>query len=200
VIARVLHVKRSQGHARWRGSSKVGFVFYIWFGNNSTLKPDSRKLLNASFLSLLRTYILSPPTASPPDGLVTLLQSPRIRKVDVNQLDAASGTTLLHEAAKRKDLRVVELAIGAGADVFVRDRRGRGVIDSAGRDDRVKAYLRQFTNQNTALLESQASQTEEPAMKGYLTKYGNLAKGYNTRWFVLKNGMLSCKYQISGGC
>jgi hypothetical protein len=115
-------------------------------------------------------------------------------------LDAASGTTLLHEAAKRKDLRVVELAIGAGADVFVRDRRGRGVVDSAGRDDRVKAYLRQFTNQNTALLESQASQTEEPAMKGYLTKYGNLAKGYNTRWFVLKNGMLSCKYQISGGC
>lgn len=139
---------------------------------------------------------MSAPTASAPDGLITLLQSPRIRKVDINQLDAASGTTLLHESAKRKDLRLVELAIRAGADVFVRDRRGRGVVDSAGKDDRVKAYLRQFTNQNTTLLETQTSQTEEPSMKGYLTKYGNLAKGYNTRWFVLKNGMFSCRWFI----
>lgn len=111
--------------------------------------------------------------------------------MDINQLDASSGSTLLHEAAKRKDLRLVELAIRAGADVFVRDRRGRGVAEGAGRDDRVKVFIRQFTNQDTTLLDVPVPQTE-PAMKGYLTKYANVAKGYNSRWFVLKDGMLSC--------
>ncbi|KAJ3967976.1 Oxysterol-binding protein-domain-containing protein [Lentinula raphanica] len=30
-----------------------------------------------------------------------------------------------------------------------------------------------------------------PPLKGYLLKYTNLAKGYNTRWFVLRGGVLS---------
>lgn len=72
-----------------------------------------------------------------------LLSSPRIRLVDLSYLDDASGRTLLHEAARRKDLRLIELAVRAGADIFVRDRRGRAVYDSAGKDDRVRAFLRQ---------------------------------------------------------
>lgn len=82
-----------------------------------------------------------------------------------------------------------------GADVFVRDRRGKGVAEGAGKDDRVKVFLRQFTNQDTTLLEGPnngANASEPPSMKGYLTKYVNVAKGYGTRWFVLKDGMLSC--------
>src|SRR5258707_3386693 len=31
-----------------------------------------------------------------------------------------------------------------------------------------------------------------PTLKGYLNKYTNVARGYSTRWFVLKNGTLSC--------
>ena len=42
-----------------------------------------------------------------------------------------------------QDLRLVELAVRAGADVFARDRNGKAVCDSAGKDDRVKAFLRQ---------------------------------------------------------
>lgn len=34
---------------------------------------------------------------------------------------------------------------------------------------------------------------EPPSLKGYLNKYTNVAKGYNTRWFVLRDGILSCK-------
>lgn len=86
---------------------------------------------------------MSPPNERMSDTLVNLLSSPRIRHVDLSYLDDSSGTTLLHEAAKRKDLRGVELAIRAGADVFVRDRRGRNVIESVGKDDRVKVFLRQ---------------------------------------------------------
>ncbi|KAG8822739.1 hypothetical protein FRC17_009468 [Serendipita sp. 399] len=152
---------------------------------------ESRSLLNANYLSLLRSYIMSPKNASPPEALLKLLKSARIRNIDLNQLDASSGISLLHEAVKRKDLPLIELAARAGADVFVRDRRGRGLMEIVGKDDRTKAYLRQFTNQDTTLLEPTNTQIEEPTMRGYLTKYGNMAKGYNTRWFVLKDGMLS---------
>ncbi|KAI0353218.1 hypothetical protein OH77DRAFT_1427627 [Trametes cingulata] len=150
---------------------------------------DSRAFLTASYRSLLRTYILSPPSAPPPEALVKLLSSPRIRLVDLSYLDDASGRTLLHEAARRKDLRLIELAVRAGADIFVRDRRGRAVYDSAGKDDRVRAFLRQFTNQDNSLIAEPSA--DPPELRGYLNKYTNVAKGYNTRWFVLHNGVLS---------
>lgn len=104
---------------------------------------DSRAFLDASYRSLLRTYVLSAPVNPAPVALVALLEAPRIRLVDLGYLDDASGSTLLHEAARRKDLRVIELAVRAGADVFVRDRRGKSVADAAGKDDRVKTFLRQ---------------------------------------------------------
>ncbi|KAI0074811.1 hypothetical protein K474DRAFT_1647551 [Panus rudis PR-1116 ss-1] len=150
---------------------------------------DSRAFLNASFKSLLRAYVLSPPTEKMPEALNKILSSPRARHLDLSYLDDASGTTLLHEAAKRKDLKGVELAIRAGADVFMRDRRGRTVVDVVGKDDRVKVFLRQFANQDSTLIEPPS--TEPPEHKGYLNKYTNVAKGYGTRWFVLKNGVLS---------
>jgi oxysterol-binding protein 1 len=71
------------------------------------------------------------------------LKSPRVKLLDLSYMDDVTGTTLLHEAAKRKDLRLVELAVQAGADVFVRDRRGKTVSEGAGKDDRVKVFLRQ---------------------------------------------------------
>lgn len=99
--------------------------------------PESRALLNASYLSLLRTYTSSPANSPVSEALLKMLQSPRIRNVDLNQLDASSGGALIHEAVRRKDLRLIELAVRSGADVFVRDRRGRGVVELAGKDDRM---------------------------------------------------------------
>ena len=104
---------------------------------------DSRALLNASYRSLLHAYTVSSPSTPAPEALIKLLSTPRIRLVNLSYLDDTSGVTLLHEAAKRKDLRLVELAVRAGADVFVRDRKGRPVYDSAGKDDRVRVFLRQ---------------------------------------------------------
>jgi len=49
------------------------------------------------------------------------------------------------------------------------------------------------TNRNTALIEPQPA-GEPGVMKGYLNKYANVAKGYSTRWFVLKDGILSCTH------
>ncbi|GJE89289.1 oxysterol-binding protein-domain-containing protein [Phanerochaete sordida] len=150
---------------------------------------DSRALLEASYHSVLHHYVMSPSSEKPPDALIAMLSCPRIRHVDLSYLDESTGTTLLHEAAKRRDLRLVELAVRAGADVFARDRRGRGVGEHLPKDDRVRVFLRQFTNQDTTLLDQ--SSTEPVELKGYLNKYTNVAKGYNTRWFVLKQGVLS---------
>ncbi|KAK7052593.1 Oxysterol-binding protein [Favolaschia claudopus] len=190
---------------------------------------DSRTFLNASYRSLLRSYILSPPPTGspslshpsspqligqtqgqPPPALIALLSSPRAKHLDLGYLDDASGRTLLHEAARRRDLRLLELAVRAGADVFVRDRRGKlpgqgsggdgsgTVITKAGRgssagDSEVKAFLRQLTNQDAALLQQSPAVAPRapPAHRGYLNKYTNVAKGWNTRWFVLKEGVLS---------
>ncbi|KAH9920538.1 Oxysterol-binding protein-domain-containing protein [Epithele typhae] len=152
---------------------------------------DSRAILTASYRSLLRSYILSSSSAPPTDALIQILSSPRIRLVDLSYLDDSSGRTLLHEAARRKDLRLVELAVRAGADVFVRDRKGRPVYDSAGKDDRVRVFLRQFTNQDNSLIAEPSTSLEPPELRGYLNKYTNVARGYNTRWFILHQGVLS---------
>ena len=110
---------------------------------------DSRQILDAKFISLLHTYVLSQPTAPPPPELITILETPRARLLDLSQQEQTNGTTLLHEAARRKDLRLVELAIRAGADVFCRDRRGRSINDVAGKDDRVKVFLRQCKHRSS---------------------------------------------------
>jgi len=107
------------------------------------IDSDSRSFLNASYRSLLRSYILSPLSDPPVPGLIQLLESPRVTFLDLSYLDDDSGTSLLHEAARRKDLRLIELTVRAGADVFVRNRKGKMAHEGAGKDDRVKVFLRQ---------------------------------------------------------
>ncbi|KAJ7087915.1 Oxysterol-binding protein-domain-containing protein [Mycena belliarum] len=165
---------------------------------------DSRAFLNASYRSLLRSYILSPMPAGsaqsspqpgqvqPPAALLALLSSPRAAHIDLAYLDDASGSALLHEAARRRDLRLLELAVRAGADVFARDRRGK--LPGGGKDEKVKVFLRQLTNQDASLIRAANAgpgALEPPVLRGYLNKYTNVAKGYNTRWFVLKDGVIS---------
>ena len=134
-----------KGEGYGQGNQRCVRVFILDI-HSLNFSIDSRTFLTASFRSLLRTYVMSSPNERMPEALVTLLSSPRIRLVDLSYLDDSSGTTMLHEAAKRKDLRGIELAVRAGADVFVRDRRGRNVIESVGKDDRVKVFLRQCTS------------------------------------------------------
>lgn len=131
------------GKGQGRRPRNQGYVYCSSHSAPPHAALDSRTLLNASYRSLLRTYILSPPNERPPDALVALLSSPRIRLVDLSYLDDSTGTTLLHEAARRRDLRMVELAVRAGADVFVRDRKGRAVTDGLSKDNRVRVFLRQ---------------------------------------------------------
>ncbi|KAF8344941.1 Oxysterol-binding protein-domain-containing protein [Amanita rubescens] len=132
------------------------------------------------------SYILSPLTNPP----TVPHRSPPAKFIDLSYLDEDSGTSLLHEAARRKDLRLIELAVRAGADVFVRNRKGKTAYEGAGKDDPVRVFLRQYANHDNTLIH--ASPFDQlPTLKGYLNKYTNVAKGYSTRWFVLRGGILS---------
>ena len=52
-------------------------------------------------------------------------------------------------------------------------------------------------NHDATLIQNQVLSSQPPSLQGYLNKYTNVAKGYNTRWFVLKDGVLSCKRPFS---
>lgn len=137
------HVKTWLEGKRFLGLSTVLVIPYVSQLLTNQSIPDSRSFLNASYRSLLRSYILSPLSSPPSPALIQLLESPRVSFLDLSYLDDDSGSSLLHEAARRKDLRLIELTVRAGADVFVRNRKGKMAHEGAGKDDRVKVFLRQ---------------------------------------------------------
>jgi ankyrin repeat protein len=109
------------------------------------LTADSRAALQVRYMSLLAAYVASPlSSAEEANNIVKFLDQPRAENVNLNALDDRTGTSLLHEAARRRDLRLVEMAVKRGADVFVRDRRGRRALEGdKGADERIRAYLKQ---------------------------------------------------------
>lgn len=141
--------------------------------------------------------------------------------LDVNALElatepatVASGGTLLHEAARNKDLQLAQLLLLHGADPFRRDRKGK-LPQDVTKDDRTKSILKkspaaaaaQRGVQEKAILGSAPGPTpdgeqgkDSREMKGYLKKWTNYTSGYKLRWFVLEDGVLSYyKHQDDAG-
>ncbi|KAG6054640.1 hypothetical protein E4U17_003619 [Claviceps sp. LM77 group G4] len=161
--------------------------------------------------------------------LANVLEEPRLKTVvDINSPEFASepvtvqtGGTLLHEAARKRDTQLIEVLLLHGGDPFRRDRKGK-LPQSVTHDDNVKAILKkspaavaaQRGIQEKAVLGHAASQgagfsagsadlmagRESREMKGYLKKWTNYRKGYQLRWFVLEDGVLSYyKHQDDAG-
>lgn len=148
------------------------------------------------------------------DALQKLLEDPRLENVlDVNGAELAtepstvqSGGSLLHEAARNRDLRLIQLLLMHGADPFRRDRRGKLPQDIT-KDEKTRGILKkspaaaaaQRGIQEKAVLGSSTSPGAESTpggkegreMKGYLKKWTNYTSGYKLRWFVLEDGVLS---------
>jgi hypothetical protein len=150
--------------------------------------------------------------------LEELLVEPRVEGcLDVNALELAtdqitlhSGGTLLHEAARKKDIQLAQVLLMHGADPFRRDRRGK-LPQDVTKDDRTRGILKkspaaavaQRGIQEKAILGTSPGQTRSPTtgisegskdareMKGYLKKWTNYTSGYKLRWFVLEDGVLS---------
>jgi oxysterol-binding protein 1 len=156
-----------------------------------------------------------------------VLEEPRVKTVlDINGGEFASdvttiqsGGTLLHEAARKKNTALIQVLLLHGADPFRRDRRGK-LPQDVTKDDNTRAMLKrspaavaaQRGIQEKAVLgnASQQNSTAAPGdalagkegreMKGYLKKWTNYRKGYQLRWFVLEDGVMSYyKHQDDAG-
>lgn len=125
-------------------------------------------------------------------ALKALFADPRTAAlIDINHQDPIGGLTVLHEAARRGQLDVVKWLLDKGADVFIRDRRGKLAIEGT-KDDKVKAMIKQFTKAaEPSALTTYTTPGEAPKMQGFLHKWTNFATGFKTRWFVLDRGVLS---------
>ncbi|KAI1778879.1 oxysterol binding protein [Hypoxylon cercidicola] len=153
------------------------------------------------------------------DTLGQVLEEPRVKTIlDINSIElpcepitVQTGGTLLHEAARKKDTKLIQALLLHGADPFQRDRKGK-LPQQVTNDDITRAMLKrspaavaaQRGIQEKAVLGHATSQGgpssavtgdalvgREPQMKGYLKKWTNYRKGYQLRWFVLENGVLS---------
>lgn len=153
------------------------------------------------------------------ETLGQVLEEPRVKTIlDINSTElpsdldtVQSGGNLLHEAARRKDTKLIQTLLLHGADPFQRDRKGK-LPQDVTKDDVTRAMLKrspaavaaQRGIQEKAVLGHAAATSaaapaaagepvggREPTMKGYLKKWTNYRKGYQLRWFVLENGVLS---------
>lgn len=162
------------------------------------------------------------------NSLGEILEEPRVKTVlDINggeftsdPITVQAGGTLLHEAARKKNIELIQVLLLHGADPFRRDRKGKLPQDYT-KDDATKAMLKkspaavvaQRGIQEKAVLGNASHQgavnanpsdalagKEGREMQGYLKKWTNYRKGYQLRWFTLEDGILSySKHQDDAG-
>ncbi|KAL8776927.1 MAG: hypothetical protein Q9194_002843 [Teloschistes cf. exilis] len=152
------------------------------------------------------------------------LEDSRVENVlDVNGGELAtdlstiqSGGTLLHEAARKRDSKLIQILLLHGADPFRRDHWGK-LPQDVTKDDRTRAILKRSPaaaaaqrgiQEKVVLGNPSAPATTDGSpggkdsreIKGYLKKWTNYTSGYKLRWFVLEDGVLSYyKYQACRG-
>lgn len=159
-------------------------------------------------------------------SLEELLSEGRVRStLDINGTELATdpvttadGGSLLHEAARKKDIKLAQLLLLNGADPFRRDRKGK-LPQDVTKDDKTRAILKkspaaaaaQRQIQEKTILGDSAQAAGVPSdggpgskdsreMKGYLKKWTNYTGGYKLRFFVLEDGVLSYyKHQDDAG-
>ena len=149
----------------------------------------------------------------------TLLEIPRVKGLlDLNTLEPPTngGSTLLHDAARKKDIKLIEILLLHGADPFRRDKKGKLPQDVI-KDEKTKNVLKKSEAAKAAArgieeravlgsaaeavsgaptmgadgLSSSIGGKEGRETKGYLKKWTNYTTGYKLRWFVLEDGVLS---------
>ncbi|CAH7671926.1 hypothetical protein PPACK8108_LOCUS6777 [Phakopsora pachyrhizi] len=75
------------------------------------------------------------------DQLYRFILRPRSKVIDLNLKEEQSGTTVLHEAARRNDINLIKLAINRGAEVFANNCKNKMPSDITT-DKRVKNLFR----------------------------------------------------------
>lgn len=137
-------------------------------------------------------------------ALDKLLSEPRAGALlDLNGHDPDTGSTVLHDYVRKKNLNMVRFLLDHGADPLRRDSKGQ-LPSSICKDDAIKKVLKaamkdqqiipddkQNSSGPTGAPSSSGPITSPPFVEGYLNKWTNFTGGYKLRWFVLKDGVLS---------
>lgn len=146
-------------------------------------------------------------------ALEDLLSIPRAATLlDINGQDPDTGSTVLHDFVKSRNIPMIEFVLSHGGDPLRRNFKGVLPIDTT-KDEQIRSLLKQATKSQTVIIQTPNSQAlassagsssgdaigEEdtytnapaPSMKGFLKKWTNFTGGYKLRWFVLENGVLS---------
>ncbi|KAL1924036.1 uncharacterized protein VTP21DRAFT_7071 [Calcarisporiella thermophila] len=121
------------------------------------------------------------------EALKELFSHSRAGLLNINDQDPATGYTILHEAAARRNIEMVRFCISCGADVLIRDKKGKLARDLT-KDSKIRAVLKDIPD--IAIIQT-LSPGEAPRLEGILNKWTNVIGGYKPRWFVLENGILS---------
>jgi oxysterol-binding protein 1 len=106
----------------------------------------------------------------------------------MNRLDIETGSTFLHDAARRGDKRLVEILLANGADPIRRDRKSKLPYEVT-KDAEIRNILR--ASKPAKANSANMTPGEPISQKGYLKKWTNYATGSKLRWFVLDNTTLS---------
>lgn len=154
--------------------------------------------------------------------LESVLEDSRVENVlDVNGGELAtdpstvqSGGTLLHEAARKRDSKLIQILLLHGADPFRRDHWGK-LPQDVTKDDRTRIILKKspaaaaaqrgiqekvvLGNPSAPATDGSPGGKDSREIKGYLKKWTNYTSGYKLRWFVLEDGVLSY-YKYQGIC
>jgi len=123
------------------------------------------------------------------DKIQSILKQSRAKAfLHMNRVDPDTGSTFLHDAARKGDKRLVEILLENGADAIRRDRKGKLPFEVT-KDQEIRSILR--ASQPVKASSATAAPGEPISQKGYLKKWTNYARGSKLRWFVLDNTTLS---------
>lgn len=108
-------------------------------------------------------------------GLEELLSIPRAATLlDINGQDPDTGSTVLHDFVKARNIPMVEFILSHGADPFRRNSSGILPID-ATKDETIKRLLKQSTRSQTVVIQSPGS--AQVPLNGPSTKIAGIPPG-----------------------
>ncbi|KAG0230016.1 hypothetical protein BGW42_001179 [Actinomortierella wolfii] len=156
--------------------------------------PEIRMVINAHRTEYItKTTALMHRYAETGDlrSLQQLFDDPRAAFVlNISHQHTETGSTILHAAAKRKDMQMVQWALDQGIDTHLRDKKGKVAADVT-KDSKIKSLLKEARSQGPTTPLVPTSPGQPPKLQGTLFKWTNYAGGYKARWFVLEDGVLS---------
>lgn len=144
---------------------------------------------NTSFEAVIKNYINNQDNDEYYNEILNYLNSPRSSILNLSYIDPISQSTLLHTALNFNHFKIIKEAFEkSNAKPDIKDGYNRSLIDCC-KDDQIKSFIkfkeRQLSNNDDENIISSKNK------KGFLKKYVNMASGWQSRYFVLENNILS---------